>query len=100
MTKQFIEQNIGKDLYLYLHNFIMDKSGRCDYVITDNKSEAEKKSPNYFKLKIERIEKVPEHCKYRCTKHSVFNQQELIKEWIENGKDEKIKNLLGIVECP
>jgi hypothetical protein len=48
----------GKYLYLYLNNYIPDRSGRCDLGITDNLDFAVQQSSKnkIYKIKLEEIE--------------------------------------------
>ncbi len=48
----------GKDFYLYLNNYVLDGSGRCDLGITDDLNFAVKQSSKnkIYKVKLEEIE--------------------------------------------
>ena len=48
----------GKELYLYLNNYILDRSGRCDLGITDDLDFAVRQSTKnkIYKIKLEEIE--------------------------------------------
>jgi hypothetical protein len=48
----------GKEFYLYLNNYILDRSGRCDLGITDDLDFAVKQSTKnkIYKIKLEEIE--------------------------------------------
>jgi len=48
----------GKDFYLYLNNYILDRSGRCDLGITDDLEQAVKQNTKYkiYKVTLEEIE--------------------------------------------
>ena len=48
----------GKTLYLYLNNYVLDRSGRCDLGITDDLDFAVKQSTKnkIYKVKLKKIE--------------------------------------------